>query len=93
VRLDNLWEFICPLAFYLIEQALCDAAEDEAIGSFNYTIGLWVVDRGKNYLHPHTVAELSEELRIELFAIVYRDFSWDPKPANDILPKELSNCF
>ena len=37
-------------------------AEDDAIGSFNCPIGLWVVHRGKDYLHPHIVAKLSEEL-------------------------------
>ena len=48
--------------FLLFEQALFDAAEDDAIGSFDGTIGLRVIHRGKDYLRAHAVTEFSEEL-------------------------------
>ena len=59
---DDLREFIGPFALFLIKQALFDAAEDDAVGSFNGPVGLRVVHRGKDYLRAHTVAEFSEEL-------------------------------
>ena len=33
--LDDLKEFIGPFSLFLIKQALFDAAEDDAVGSFN----------------------------------------------------------
>ena len=60
--LDDLREFICPFAPFLIKQALLDASEDDAIGPFDGPVGLWVVHRGKDYLCAQTVTEFSEEL-------------------------------
>ena len=62
MRPDDLREFIGQFALFLIKQALFDAAEDDAIGSFDGPVGLWVVHRGKDYLRAQTVTELSEEL-------------------------------
>ena len=59
---DDLREFIGPFAIFLIKQALFDAAEDDAVGSFDGPVGLRVVHRGKYYLRAYTVAEFSEEL-------------------------------
>jgi len=44
---DDLREFICPFALFLIKQALLDAAEDDAIGPFDSPVGLWVVTEAK----------------------------------------------
>ena len=59
---DDIREFICPFALFLIEHALLDAAEDDAIGPFDSPVGLWVVHRSKDYLRTKTVIEFSEEL-------------------------------
>ena len=59
---DDFREFVGPFSFFLFEQALFDAAEDDAIGSFDGTIGLRVIHRGKDYLRAHTVTEFSEKL-------------------------------
>ena len=59
---DDLREFIYPLTLFLIEQALLNAAEDDAVGPFDSSVGLRVVRRGKDYLRAHTVTELSEKL-------------------------------
>ena len=47
---DDLREFIYPLALFLIEQELLNAAEDDAVGPFDSPVGLWVVYRSKDYL-------------------------------------------
>ena len=52
---DDLREFIGPVALFLITQTFFDAAEDDAIGSFDGPVGLRVVHRGKDYLRAHTV--------------------------------------
>jgi len=62
VGLDDLREFIGPFALFLIKQTLFDATEDDAVGSFDGPVGLWVVHRGEDYLRAHTVTEFSEEL-------------------------------
>ena len=59
---DDFREFIGPFSFFLFEQALFDAAEDDAIGSFDGTIGLRVIHRGEDYLRAHAVTEFSEDL-------------------------------
>ena len=59
---DNLREFIGPFALFLIKQALFDAAEDDAVDSFDSPVGLQVVHRGKDYFRAHTVTKFSEEL-------------------------------
>ena len=59
---DDLREFIYPLALFLIEQALLNAAEDDAVGPFDSPVGLWVVYRSKDYLRAKTITEFSEEL-------------------------------
>ena len=59
---DDLREFIGSFALFLIKQALFDATEDDAIGSFDGPIGLRVVHRGKDYLRAHTVTVFSEKL-------------------------------
>ena len=59
---DDLREFICPLALFLIKQALLDAAEDDAIGPFDSPVGLWVVHRSEDYFRAQTVTGFSEEL-------------------------------
>ena len=88
---DDLREFIYPLALFLIEQALLNAAEDDAVGPFDSPVGLWVVHRSKDYLRVQTVTEFSEELRIKLFSVIDGDLSWDPESADDVLPKEFSD--
>ena len=90
---DDLREFICPFALFLIKQALLDAAEDDAIGPFDGPVGLWVVHRGEDYLRAHTVTEFFEELCIKLFAVIDSDLPWDLEPADDVLPKEFSDYF
>ena len=40
MRLDDLREFIYPLSFILIEEALFDASENDSIGSFDCPVGL-----------------------------------------------------
>jgi len=65
---DVLWDQMTfgssstHLPFFLIEQALLDAAEDDSVGRFDSSVGLWVVHRSKDYLRAKTVTEFSEEL-------------------------------
>jgi len=90
---DNLREFIGPFALFLIKQAFFDAAEDDAIGSFDGAVWLRVIRRGKDYLYAHGVTEFSEELWIKLFDVIYGDLPWDPEPADDVLPEEFFDYF
>ena len=41
MRLDDLREFIYPLSFILIEEALFDASENDSIGSFDCPLDWW----------------------------------------------------
>ena len=44
LRLDNLQEFIYPLSFILIEEALFDASENDSIGSFDCPVEFGVIE-------------------------------------------------
>jgi len=46
--------------FFLIEQALFDAGEDYAVGPFDCSVGLWMVDRSKHELRAYAMTEFSE---------------------------------
>jgi len=59
---DDFREFVGRFSFILFELAFFDAAEDDAIGSFDGPVGLRVVHRGKDYLRAHTVTEFPETL-------------------------------
>ena len=86
---DDLREFIYPLALFLIEQALLNAAEDDAVGPFDGSVGLWVVNRSETLLGSQLRTELSEGSAIELFTIVNSDLLRDAKVAYNVLPEEL----
>jgi hypothetical protein len=62
---------VCPFALFVVEEPFLDGTEDLAIGAFDDTIGLWVVDEGEHYLGANGTAEFPKILVVELFAIIY----------------------
>ena len=91
---DDLREFIYPLTLFLIEQALLNAAEDDAVGPFDSSVGLRVVHRSEAQLGSQLRTELSEGGAIELL-VVSSDLLRDAEVAYNILPEELlqgSSC-
>ena len=82
-----------PIYLFFIEEAFLDACKDDAVGALHSPVGLGVIDRGEHEFGSDASAEFFERLRVELFAIVYREFLWYPKPANYVLPKEFAICF
>jgi hypothetical protein len=47
-----------------------NGAENLAIGTFDDAVGLWVVNRGEDWLCADGTAEFLEVLAVELFAVV-----------------------
>ena len=82
-----------PICLFSGQTGIFYAAEDDVVGFFDGPIRLRVVNRSKDCLRAHTVTELYEELWIKLFAIIDGDFPRDPKPTDDVLPKESFDCF
>jgi hypothetical protein len=89
VRPDDLRHFIHPFALRLFCGIFLDAREDDAVGPFNGSIGLWVVHRSEAQLGSQLRTELSESGEIELLAIVDGDLLRDAEAAYDILPEKL----
>ena len=50
-----------------------------------------MVNRSEHEFSSYASVEFLEWLRVELFAIVYREFLRYPEPAYDVLPKEFPN--
>lgn len=73
--------------FLRLKQAFFDGFEDNTVGSFHCSVGLWMVHRGEHDLRAHIGAEILEELVIELFSVIHCDFTEDSKSTDDILPK------
>ena len=61
---------VCPFALFVVEEPFLDGAEHLAVGAFDDTVGLWVVDGGEHCLGADGTAEFPEILVVELFAIV-----------------------
>jgi hypothetical protein len=80
---------VVPFALFVVKEPFLDGAKDLAIGAFDYTIGLWVVYRGKDRLGADGTAEFPEVLAVELFAVVDSEFGRDSEAADDVLPKEF----
>ena len=73
----------------MFRDVFLDACEDDAIGSFDGSVGLWVVNRSETLLGSQLRTELSEGSAIELFTIVNSDLLRDAKAADYVLPEEL----
>jgi hypothetical protein len=80
---------VCPFALFVVEEPFLDSAEDLAVGSFDDTVGLWVVDRGEHCLGTDGTAEFPEILVVKLFAIVDCWLGRDFEPADDVLLEEF----
>jgi hypothetical protein len=50
--------------------AFFDRVEDLIVGTFDYTVGLWVVYRGEHCLRFDGAAEFSKVLVVELLAVI-----------------------
>jgi hypothetical protein len=61
---------VCPFALFVVKEPFLDGAEDLAIGAFDDTVGLCVVDRGEHCLGADGTAKFPKILVVELFAIV-----------------------
>jgi hypothetical protein len=61
---------VCPFALFVVEEPFLDSAEDLALGAFDDTVGLLVVDRGEHCLGADGAAEFSEVLVVKLLAVV-----------------------
>jgi hypothetical protein len=61
---------VCPFALFVIKEPFFDSAGDLVVGTFDYTVGLWVVDRDEHCLRSNGAAEFSEVLVVELLAII-----------------------
>jgi hypothetical protein len=80
---------VCPFALFVVEEPFLDSSEDLAVGAFDDTVGLWVVDKGKHCLGVDGAAELSEVLVAKLLAVVDCQLGWDSEPTYDIPPEEF----
>jgi hypothetical protein len=78
---------VCPFALFVVEEPFLDSAKDLAIGTFDDTVRLWVVDRGEHCLGADGAAEFSEVLLVKLLAVVDCQLGWDSEPADDVLPE------
>ena len=78
-----------PFALWLFCYVFLDACEDDAIGSFNGSVGLWVVHQSKAQLGSQLRIELSKGGALKLFSIVNSDLLRDAEAAYNILPEEL----
>jgi hypothetical protein len=61
---------VCPFALFVVEEPFLDSAEDLAVGAFDDTVGLWVVDRGEHCFGANGTAKFSEVLVVKLLAVV-----------------------
>jgi hypothetical protein len=61
---------VFPFALFVVKEPFLNGAKNLAIGAFNNAVGLWVVDRGEDWLYADGVAEFPKVLAVELFAIV-----------------------
>jgi hypothetical protein len=61
---------VCPFAIFVVKEPFLNVTENLAIGMFDDVVGLWVVDRGEDWLGADGTAEFPEVLAIELFAVV-----------------------
>ena len=52
-------------------------------------VALWVCRSGVDILDAELLAEVSEEVGIELSPVVRDQSSWDPKSCDDVLPHEV----
>jgi hypothetical protein len=59
---------VCP---FVVKEPFLDGAENLAIGAFDDSVGLRVVDRGEDWLCADGAAEFLEVLAVELFVVVY----------------------
>jgi hypothetical protein len=55
---------------FCIEEPFLDSAEDLVVGTFDDTVGLWVVDGGEHYLGVDGTVEFPEILVVKLFTVV-----------------------
>jgi hypothetical protein len=61
---------VCSFALFVVEEPFLDGAKNLVVSTFDDTVGLWVVDRGKVFLGADGIAESPEILVVELFVVV-----------------------
>ena len=80
---------VYQFALFVVEETILDSAEDLAVGAFDNTVGLWVVDIGEHCLGADGATEFSEVLVVKLLAVVDCELGWDSEPTDDVLPEEF----
>jgi hypothetical protein len=78
-----------PFALFVVKDPFLDGAKNLAIGTFDDTVGLWVVYRGEDRLGADGTPEFPKVLAIELFVVVDYKFGWDSEVADNVLLEEF----
>jgi hypothetical protein len=61
---------VSPLALFVVKEPFLNGAKNLVVGTFDDTVGLWVVDEGEDWLGADGTVEFLEVLAVELFAVV-----------------------
>jgi hypothetical protein len=81
------------LPFFLPSNIFFGCHENQGIGLFYISIGLWVVYRHEGDLRPNWIAKIHEHATIKALSIINYNLLWNSIVTDDVLPEEfLDRC-